>query len=89
MLHPKVKEKEEVFSSDSLLDTVANELNAHLDQAMKMHQKLDSQKFEETSRLMLAGLRASLMKIQNLLSNVITLRNISKGVIKDSKKKGI
>jgi CheY-like chemotaxis protein len=83
----KVKEKEEAFSSDSLLEIVAHELNEHLEQAMKMHQKLDSQKLEDSSKIILAGLRASLMKIQNLLSNVLTLRNISKGVIKESKKK--
>lgn len=86
IVKPK-KMKEETFSSEHLLDIVSNELNEHLDQAFKMHQKMHGRKLNQEEKVGLAGIRTSLTKIQNVLNNITTMRKINKGIIKQNKKR--
>lgn len=85
---PKTKKsKEETFSSEHLLDIVTYELNEHVDQALKMHQKMHVRKLNQEEKVGLAGIKTSLAKIQNVLNNITTMRNINKGMIKQNKKR--
>lgn len=81
------KNREELFTSDHLLDIVSNELREHADNAVKMHTRMNSRKLTHDQKMGLAGMRTSLTKIQNVLNNITTMRNINKGILKQSKKK--
>lgn len=81
------KQKEEIFSPDRLLDIVSNEMREHLDLAMRMHSRINTRKISQELKMNLAGMRSALMKSQNVLNNISTMRNINKGIIKQSKKK--
>jgi len=81
------KTKEEIFSSEHLLDIVSIELKGHLDQAIKMHKKMHMRDLSQEDKIGLAGMKTSLSKIDNVLSNITTMRNINKGAMKHNKKK--
>lgn len=81
------KTKEEPFSSEDLLDIVSGEIKEHLIQALKMHHKIHGQKFNQEEKIGLAGIRTSLSKIENVINNIVTIRNINKGIVKQNIKK--
>lgn len=85
---PKAKKtKEELFSSDDLLDIVSNELREHSENVMKMHTRFGSGKLSQDQKISYAGMRTSIVKMQNIMNNITTMRNINRGVIKSTKKK--
>lgn len=81
------KTKEEAFSSEDLLDIVSGEIKEHLIHALKMHHKIHGQKFNQEEKIGLAGIRTSLSKIENVINNITTIRNINKGIVKQNTKK--
>lgn len=92
--HQKVKHepksrkvKEELFSADDLLDIVSNELREHSDNVMTMHTRFGSGKLSQDQKISYAGMRTSIVKMQNIMNNISTMRNINRGVIKSTKKK--
>lgn len=85
---PKSKKaKEELFSSDDLLDIVSNELRQHSDNVVKLHTRLGSGKLSQDQKISYAGMKTSMVKMSNIMNNISTMRNINKGVIKSTKKK--
>lgn len=81
------KSKTEFFSAEDLLDIVSNELREHSDNVLKMNTRIASGKLSQDQKISHAGMKTSLVKMQNILNNISTMRNLSKGVIKNSKKK--
>ena len=87
-LEPKSKKvKEELFSADDLLDIVSNELREHSDNVMKLHTRFGSGKLSQDQKISYAGMRTSIVKMQNIMNNISTMRNINRGVFKSTKKK--
>lgn len=81
------KSKDEFFSAEDLLDIVSNELREHSENVFKMHVRIASGKLSQDQKISHAGMRTSLVKMQNILNNISTMRNMNKGVIKNARKK--
>lgn len=81
------KVKEELFSSDDLLDIVSNELREHSTNVMNLHTRFGTGKMSQDQKISYAGMRTSIVKMQNIMNNISTMRNLNKGVIKSTKKK--
>ncbi|MBN2794844.1 MAG: response regulator [Clostridia bacterium] len=81
------KNKEEVFSSNHLLDIVATELREYVDRAVELHGHMNVKKLSQEQKMHLSGLRIALMKSQNVLNNITIMRNINNGIMKQSRKK--
>lgn len=82
------KNKEHIFSSDQLIEIVTNELREHTTNAVKMHGRIDTRKLNQDQKISIAGVRTSLMKVENVLGNINVIRNINKGILKQANKKG-
>lgn len=81
------KKKNDILSSNHLLDIVSNELKDQIDLASKLHGKLSASKLSADQRTHVAGMRISFLKIENILNNIYVIRNLKRDFIKQSKKK--
>lgn len=81
------KAKDDKFSTEKLLDIVSSELREHAENVMVLHNRLGAGKLTQDQKLSYAGMRTSIVKMQNIMQNVTTMRNINTGAIKSMKRK--
>lgn len=81
------KQKNNILTSNNLLDIVSHELKDQVAVASKHHDRLSNTKLTQDQRLQITGMRIAFLKIENIISNIQVMRNFKRELNKQSKKK--